>query len=128
MLLSYGNPIPQYRTIQRREIYSLLLCRTQLGNIHTLYPWIGTSYNSSRRDRRGICSGIIIIRMVPIRQYIIHRTRHTILIVTSSQVVVCHMTQSYIIISTITQLYIYDWKNSIGMILVGMDGHQHDNI
>jgi len=34
------------------------------------------------REKRSIYSGIIIIRMVPIRLYIIHRTRHTILIAT----------------------------------------------
>ena len=39
------------------------------------YHWIYNSYNiSSNRKRRGKCSGITIIRMVPIGQNIIRRT------------------------------------------------------
>mmetsp|Transcript_11215 Transcript_11215/g.12620 ORF Transcript_11215/g.12620 Transcript_11215/m.12620 type:complete len:89 (-) Transcript_11215:48-314(-) len=58
------------------------MCRTQLGTVHTPYPWRGNSYSSSIGERRGRCSGIIIIRMGPIGLYIIHSTRHTILIAT----------------------------------------------
>jgi len=36
----------------------------------------------SHRERRGMYNGIIVIRMVPIGQYVIHCTRHTILTVT----------------------------------------------
>ena len=59
----------------------ILSCRARLDSIHTLYPWIGTSSNTIRGRRRR-CSGIIIIRMGPIGRYIIHCTRHTILIAT----------------------------------------------
>ena len=54
----------------------IVYCRV---TIHTLYTRIGTS-SSSSQERKRMCSGIIIIRMVPIGQYIIHRTRYTILI------------------------------------------------
>ena len=67
----------------KKETY-ILSCCTQLGTVHTLYPWIGTSSNTIQ-ERRQIFIGIIIICMVPIRLYIIHCTQHTILIATSSQ-------------------------------------------
>jgi len=56
-------------------------CRTRLGTARMRYHWIYNSYSTSNnRERRGKCSGIIIICMVPIGQNIIRRTRHTILI------------------------------------------------
>merc|ERR1712238_515927 len=55
------------------------LC-TQLGTVHTPCPSRGYSYSIG--ERRGRCSGIIIIRMGPIGRYIIHCTWHTILIAT----------------------------------------------
>ena len=65
-------------------------CRTRFGTVLMPYPWIGNShshsysysYSYSSWERKESCSGIIIIFMVPIGQYIIHRTRHTILILT----------------------------------------------
>ena len=45
--------IQEHTKMEKREIYCLLSC-----------PWIGNSYSSSRRERRGRCSGIIIIRIV----------------------------------------------------------------
>ena len=54
-----------------------IICRTQLGTILKSYPWRGNSYSRSSQERREKCCGIIIICMVPIGQYIIHRTRHT---------------------------------------------------
>ena len=57
--------------------------RTRLDTVLMSYPWRGNSYSSSSsRERRGGCSCIIIIRMGPIGRYIIHYTRHTILIAT----------------------------------------------
>jgi len=76
--------------------------------------------------------------MVSIGQYIIHRTRHTVLIATSSsqmvvtlssmyQVIPTNMPPSYKPINIITQLYVYAWNNSVVIILVGTDGHGHEN-
>jgi len=62
--------------------------RTRLGTVLMPYPWIVNSSSSSSQKRRLRCTGIIIIHMVSmvfIGQCIIHRTRHTILIVTSSR-------------------------------------------
>ena len=85
--------IQEHSKKEKRERYCLLSCRTRLVTIRTLYPWI----DNSSQERRGRSSSIIIIRMVPVGQYIIHRTRHTILIVTSSRMdnhewsLHCHM-------------------------------------
>ena len=54
-----------------------IICRTGLGTVLKSYSWRGNSYSRSSREKRGRCCGIIITRMVPIGQYIIHRTRHT---------------------------------------------------
>jgi len=51
--------------------------------------------------------------MVSIGQYIIYHTR---------------MILSYRTINRITQLIVYAGKNSVVVILVGTDGHGHDNI
>jgi len=69
--------------------------------------------------------------------YLSHRTRHTILIVTSSrmvgrlssvyQVIPANTTPSYTTINVITQLYVYVQNNSVVIILGGTDGHGHDN-
>ena len=85
----------------------MVICCTKIGTVHTPYPWQGNSYsNCNNRERRGRnsdiiiicmrpiknyvpvpyihampypwCSGIIIILMVPIGQYIIYRTQYTI--------------------------------------------------
>ena len=66
------NHIIQEHTQKEKGVLS---CRTLVDNVHMPYPWIP---NSSSRKRRGRCNVIIIIRMVPIGQYIIHRTRHTL--------------------------------------------------
>ena len=120
-----------------RHIYCLLLCRTRLITIHTLYPWIGYSYRSSSREKRGMFRGIIIIHIVPFGQYIIHHTRHMILIATSSRMVVTlssvyqvfctNMIPSYRTINGITQLIVYAWNNSVGNVLGETVGHGHDN-
>ena len=47
-------------------------CRTQLGTVYMTYQWIGNS-DSTSRERRGRCTGIIIIRIH--NSYIIRRTR-----------------------------------------------------
>ena len=54
------------------KMYCLLSCRIRLGSVYTSYPWISNNYSSSSsiRERRGGCSCIIIIRMVPIGRYI----------------------------------------------------------
>jgi len=54
-----------------------IMCCTRLDTILMLYPWRGNSYSRSSRERRGRCCGIIITHIVPIGQYIIHRTQHT---------------------------------------------------
>ena len=64
----------------KKEKY-ILSCRTRLDSIHTLYPWRGNSYSSSIGERRGRCSGIIIICMGPIGQSLFIAP-HTILIAT----------------------------------------------
>ena len=64
----------------------LMSCLTRLGTVYKLYPSIGNSYNSSSWDRTGRCSGISI-HIVPIRQYVIHRTQHSIPVVPSSRIV-----------------------------------------
>ena len=117
----------------------ILSCRTRLGIVLMSYPWRGNSYSSSSRERRGRWCGIIIICMVPIGLYIIHRKWHTILITTSSQhhhhhewSLHCHpytkrinMTPSYRTINSINQLYVHAW------VVGGTDGdgheHGHDN-
>ena len=120
-----------------------LSCRTQLGTVHTPYPWRGNSYNSSSRERRerGRVSGITI-RIVSTGQYIyisLHPTYNTesIIIITNSrheqslhcytlnvyQVIPTNMTPTYRTINSITQSYIHAW------IVWGTDGHghRHDN-
>ena len=122
----------------KKEKY-IMLCRTRLGTVFMSYPWRGNSYSSSSREKRGRRCGIIIIRMVPIGLYIIHRTWHTILIATSLQhhhhhewSLHCHpctkcinMTPSYRTINSITQSYVHAW------IVGGTDGdwhgHRHGN-
>ena len=50
-------------------------CRTRLGTARMQYHWIYNSYStSSNQERRGKCSDMIIIYMVPIGQNIICRT------------------------------------------------------
>jgi len=60
------------------------MCRTQLGTVHTPYPWRGNSYSSRSQERREWrrVSGITIRFHQTI--YIFHCTRHTILKATSS--------------------------------------------
>ena len=106
--------------------------------LHT-YPWQRNSYsNCINRERRGRCSGIIIIRMVSIGLYIIHRTWHTILIVISSrrmvitlsyvsQVIHINMTPSYRTINSITQSFVYAGNNTLVIILGGTEEHMHGN-
>ena len=93
-----------------------------------LYPWID---HSSSRERRGRCTGIIIIRMVLIGQYVIHYTQHTLLIAawhhhewslychpcTRSSFQRINTTPSYKTINSITRLYVYTWNNSVVIIL-----------
>ena len=63
------------------------MCQTQLDTVRIQYHWIDNSYSSSsNREIRRKCSGIIIIRMVPIGQNIIRRTYNTDM--TSSRMVV----------------------------------------
>ena len=106
------------------------------STIHTPHPWQGTSYSSSIQERRGVCRGIIVIRMGPIGRHVIHRVQHTILILHHHEVVtlsssvyeVIHtnMRPSYYrTINSITHQYVYTQNNSGVIILGGTDGHRH---
>ena len=46
-----------------KEEKYILSCRTQLGTVHTPFPWIGNSYSSREKRERDI---VITIRIVPI--------------------------------------------------------------
>ena len=97
----------QQQTREKRKVYqyynhSYHSHRTTHNSSHPAYlfvlpdqvlytrcnPWQGNSYsNCNNRERKGRNSGISIIRMVLIGQYIIHLTRHTVLIAASSRMV-----------------------------------------
>ena len=53
---------------------------------------VGYCTHAVPMERRGRCSGVIIIRISPIGRYIIHSTWHTILIATQAAAVVVEVT------------------------------------
>ena len=57
-------------------------------------------------ERGGTCTGITVIRMVPIGQYVIRYS----LFIAPGPVICTNMTPSYKIINSITQLYVYTWE------------------
>ena len=81
--LPTGTQLPGTRKEGEEDdlLFIVVPYRTRLGTVYTSYPWRDNSYSSSTiQERRGRCSGIIIISMVPIGRSImhLHRTRHTI--------------------------------------------------
>ena len=80
--------------------------------------WQGQSNRrsyGSHWERRVKCTGIIVIRMVPIGQYVICY----LLFIAPGPVICTNMTPSYKIINSITQLYVYTWNNRVVIILGG---------
>jgi len=119
----------------KKEKYRLS-CLTCLDTVHTPYPWKDNSSSSQERRGRYIDN---TIRMAPIGWYIIHCTRHKILIATSLHhhhhewllhchpctklsIPICH---PHININSITQSYVYTWNDSVVIILGGTDGDGH---
>ena len=84
---SNGNPITYYRNTQSRRRWRFIVyCRCVPDKVLVLYmPYLWID-NSCSRERKGRCTGIIIIIcMVSVGQYIINRsTWHTVLTATSS--------------------------------------------
>ena len=107
------------------------------STVHTKYPWRHNRYSSSIiRERRGRWSVTIIIRTVPIGQYMIHYSHPTssrvVVTLPSSVYEVIHTNRTpsyYRIINSITQSYVYTWNLSVVNILAGTDehGHKRDN-
>ena len=110
---SIGNPITEYRNTQsRRRWWFIVYCRAVADKVlvwYMPYLWIDNSFS---RERKGRCTGIIIIIcMVSIEQYIINRsTWHTVLTATSSRMdnhewsLHCHMC---------AKLFVSTWHHDI---------------
>ena len=114
---------PEYKKKRRRWRFLINVVCTRLGMYYICrYPWTGNSYSSSSsssssRERRGKYSGIIIIRMVSIGQYIIssHPSYNTDSDMTSSWTILyVHIQQkgntTPSLYSITTKLYPYIYK------------------